>query len=233
MNDKLENITAIGFDADDTLWENESFYQETEHRFQRLLAHCIKPEKLSRVFFAAEMRNLKLYGFGAKSFILSMLETAVRVNPKINAGELNEIFDMGKALIDAPLLPLDGAEETLCALHAKYDLVLVTKGDLLDQARKLEKSGMKKYFSHVEILSDKTRDDYKNLLHKLNVRPENFLMVGNSLKSDILPALKTGCACAYIPFRVTWQHEKMRVPAIRSRRFFKIKSLPEISAILA
>jgi len=201
-------IKVIGFDADDTLWVNEPFYQDVEKEFCRIM-NLYLPEKItSEELFKTEMQNLEIYGYGAKGFILAMIETALRVTEgKITSEEISRILDIGKTLLTMPIQLLDGVENVLQILQPKYKLILVTKGDLLDQERKLRQSGLIGYFHHIEIMSDKHENNYKKLLAHLDIKPEEFLMIGNSVKSDILPVTNIGAKAIHIPFEVTWQHE--------------------------
>ncbi|MBK6347715.1 MAG: HAD family hydrolase [Bacteroidales bacterium] len=201
-------ISTIGFDADDTLWVNEPNYRQTEAGFCRILEPWLPEPEVSKSLFATEMANLELYGYGAKGFILSMIETAIRLsNGTIGNDKLNRIIGLGKELLDKDVVLLDGVKPVLAGLFGRYRLILATKGDLLDQERKLRKSGLEGYFHHIEIMSDKSENNYLKLLAHLEIPPEQFLMVGNSLKSDILPVLKLGGHGVYVPYHTTWQHE--------------------------
>ncbi len=204
----MDKIKVIGFDADDTLWVNEPYFQEVERQFCRIMKPYLPEEETSIELFKVEMQNLEIYGYGAKGFILATIETALRAtNGKITTEEIIRILDTGKSLLTMPIQLLDGVENVLQSLQGKYRLILATKGDLLDQERKLQKSGLIGYFHHIEIMSDKHENNYKKLLAHLDIQPEEFLMVGNSLKSDILPVIKIGAKAIHIPFEVTWQHE--------------------------
>ncbi|MDJ0644618.1 MAG: HAD family hydrolase [Flavobacteriaceae bacterium] len=201
-------IKVIAFDADDTLWVNETYFRDVEHEFARLLSEYETENKLGQELFKVEMNNLHLYGYGIKSFVLSMIESALEVsNYKIEPKVLQQIIALGKEMLEKPIELLPGVEETLKALNKKYKLILVTKGDLLDQERKLEKSDLEKYFNQIEVVSDKQTTNYLNVIHQLNVAPSEFLMVGNSLKSDVLPLLEIGAKAIHIPFHTTWAHE--------------------------
>lgn len=203
-----KEIKTIAFDADDTLWNNEIYYQETEHAFCELLSDYLPKEEVSKVLFATEMRNLERYGFGAKSFLLSLIETGTQITgSNMNNVLMHRILDLGHNLIDKPITLLDGVEDTLKQLHGSYQLVLATKGDLLDQERKLKNSNLGEYFHHVEVMSDKQIKDYDSLIGKLSCSTDQFLMVGNSVKSDIIPVLELGGSALHIPFHVTWAHE--------------------------
>ncbi|WP_136467962.1 HAD family hydrolase [Flagellimonas onchidii] len=202
------NIKVIGFDADDTLWVNETYFRETEERFAELLEGYETKNKIDQELFKVEMQNLETYGYGIKGFVLSMIESALDLsNNKVSQQTISEILDLGKKMISHPVELLNGVEEVLENLKDKYRLIVLTKGDLLDQERKLEKSGISKYFHHVEVLSDKKEENYQNLLDHLEIKVEEFLMIGNSLKSDVLPILNIGANAIHIPFHTTWAHE--------------------------
>ncbi len=204
----MKTIKVIGFDADDTLWVNEPYYQETEKQFCELLSDFLPAKVLSKELFKTEMDNLELYGYGAKGFMLSMIETALRIsNQQLNPELIDEIIRLGKELLEKPIVLLDGVQEVLDKLRKNYKLIVATKGDLLDQERKLSKSGLSNYFHHIEIMSDKKAEDYSKVLAHLDCVPDQFLMIGNSLKSDILPVLELGGHAIHVPFHTTWAHE--------------------------
>lgn len=204
----IMDIQVIAFDADDTLWSNEPFFKQVERRYTDLLKAYGNETEINAELFRTEMENLERYGYGAKGFTLSMIETALRISDRQVAGDtLQEILLLGKSLLDMPIELLPGVEETLRQLSPKYKLVVATKGDLLDQQRKLQRSGLTGYFDHIEIMSDKTEKEYRHLLDALGTSPEHFLMVGNSMKSDIQPVLSLGGYAVHIPFEIMWQHE--------------------------
>jgi putative hydrolase of the HAD superfamily len=204
------NIKVIAFDADDTLFVNEPYFQETEEKFCGLMADYLSHQGLSQELFRVEIQNLSLYGYGIKGYILSMIEAAMKISNKTISIEIIEkIIQYGKELLQKPIELLDGVEQTLEALHGKYKLVVATKGDLLDQRRKLHNSGLGHYFHHIEVMSDKQEKDYHDLLARLEIKPEEFFMIGNSLKSDVLPVLGIGGHAVHIPFHTTWAHEKI------------------------
>ena len=208
MGIDLSQITAIGFDADDTLWVNETYFRKTEEAFGLLLSGYETPNQIDQLLFLKEMENLPKYGYGIKGFVLSMIECALEVSQgKISPGHLNQILQWGKEMIEHPVELLPGVPEVLEKLSKTHRLLVLTKGDLLDQERKLERSGLDPFFHHVEVLSDKQPSNYKRLLDHLEIDPKNFLMVGNSIKSDILPVLQIGAHAIHIPFHTTWQHE--------------------------
>jgi len=233
MNDfNPEIIKVIGFDADDTLWVNEPFYRETEARFCDILSRYMPPAEINARLFRVEVDNLNLYGYGSKAFVLSLIETAVDISEgKVTAGEISRIIELGKAQINTknPLLP--GVPEVLEVLSRRYRLIVVTKGDLLDQERKLKNSGIADYFHHVEIMSDKKTDNYRRLLAHLDVTPDQFLMVGNSLKSDVVPVLTLGGYAIHVPFHVTWQHEELDPHDIPVGHFFTAEKLRGILSV--
>jgi putative hydrolase of the HAD superfamily len=208
MEVDFSNIKTIGFDADDTLWVNETYFRDTEEKFAELLEGYETKNKIDQELFKMEMANLDSYGYGIKGFMLSMIESALDLsNNKVPQETIARILELGKKMITHPVELLDGVEEVLSKLSGKYRLIVLTKGDLLDQERKLERSGLSQYFHHVEVLSDKKESNYKNLLDHLNIDVKEFLMIGNSLKSDVLPILNIGAQAVHVPFHTTWAHE--------------------------
>jgi len=204
------NINVIGFDADDTLWVNETYFREAEEGFTALLENYETKNKIDQELFKTEINNLELYGYGIKSFVLSMIESALDLsNHQVSQTTLSKILDLGKEMIARPVELLDDVEEVLKKLSGNYRLIVLTKGDLLDQERKLERSGLSEYFHHVEVLSDKKEHNYKNLLDHLGVDVNEFLMIGNSLKSDVLPIMNIGAQAVHVPFHTTWAHEEV------------------------
>ncbi len=199
----------ICFDADDTLWVNEPYYRSVEKEFIKLISGYGDEGTIEKDLHDAEIKNLGLYGYGAKGFMLSMIETAAGIaGDDIKQWEIERILSMGRELIERPVVLLDGVRSTLESLYeAGFRLIVATKGDLLDQERKLQNSGLMKYFDHIEIMSAKTRENYKRLVEHLDIQPDDFLMVGNSMRSDILPVLAMGGHCVYIPYYMTWAHE--------------------------
>jgi putative hydrolase of the HAD superfamily len=230
---KTENLKVIGFDADDTLWVNEPYYRETELEFCRLLSDYLPQEAIMKKLFEVEMANLELYGYGTKAFMLSLIETAIAISEgKVSNSTLSEIIRIGKEQIARKNEILPGVEEVLKTLSATYRLVVATKGDLLDQERKLENSGLLGYFHHIEIMSDKTEEHYRRLLHHLDIRADEFLMVGNSLKSDVLPVVNIGARAVYVPFHTTWVYEQNHGGDLNETDYIEIKSLKEILQII-
>jgi putative hydrolase of the HAD superfamily len=204
------NIKVIAFDADDTLWVNETYFRDAEHQFAKLLAKYETENKIDQELFRTEIKNLSYYGYGIKGFILSMIECALDLsNYQINQKTIEAILNIGKEMLEQPIELLDGVEDVLKSLHGKFKLIVATKGDLLDQERKLEKSNLLKYFHHIEVMSDKKEKDYKKLIKHLDIQPSEFLMIGNSLKSDVLPLITIGASAIHVPFHTTWAHEEI------------------------
>lgn len=228
-----DHLQVIGFDADDTLWLNESYYQETGQKFYQLLTPYLSCEEAEKELFKTEMGNMELYGYGAKAYILSIIETALRVTEnRVGANIISEIITLCKELLNKPVVLLDGIADILEQLsHSDYRVIMVTKGDLLDQERKLNKSNIAKYFHHIEIVSDKKESDYIKLLERLSITPEHFLMVGNSLRSDVLPVINIGGYGVHVPHQMTWAHEKTEMEE-RPDRFWKIEHISELREIL-
>ncbi|MEO9660998.1 MAG: HAD family hydrolase [Maribacter dokdonensis] len=210
MEINFDGINVIGFDADDTLWVNETYFRDTEDKFADLLEKYETKNKIDQELFRTEIKNLDLYGYGIKGFVLSMIECALELsNNQVAPKTVSALLDLGKEMITQPVELLEGVEEVLQSLKGKYRLIVLTKGDLLDQERKLERSGLSEYFHHVEVLSDKKEKNYSDLLEHLQIEPDEFLMIGNSLKSDVLPLVNIGARAVHIPFHTTWQHEEV------------------------
>lgn len=233
MEIDYQNIKSIGFDADDTLWVNETFFREAEEEFCRLLSDYETPNKIDQELFKMEIENLELYGYGVKAFMLSMVQSALEIsNYNVPNTTLNKILQIGKDMLNKPVDLLDGVEEVLHELSKKYRLILATKGDLLDQERKLEKSGLTDYFHHIEVLSEKKEANYAKLLKHLNIKPSEFLMVGNSLKSDVLPLVNLGAKAIHVPFHTTWAHEQVSERETNGKDYKTIGSLRELLKFL-
>ncbi|MGV7105041.1 HAD family hydrolase [Flavobacterium sp. U410] len=223
-----EKIKVIAFDADDTLWVNEPYFQEAEKQFCTLLENYLPQHAVSQELFKTEMKNLHLYGYGVKGFVLCMVETASRISNRTVSLELiDKIIAIGQELLLKPIELLSGVSETLDKLKGNYRLIVATKGDLLDQERKLKNSGLEPYFHHIEIMSDKKVSDYQKLLKHLDCKPENFLMLGNSIKSDILPVLELGGYGGHIPYHTTWLHERHE-HQLQHNNFVELKSIDSI-----
>ena len=223
----------IAFDADDTLWENQPYFDEVEEKLCSILSEYGWSGHIREELFRTEMRNMDELGYGAMAFTLSMIETALEVSGnRIPAGKISEIYALGRSLLRIPATPLEGVSETLERLSESgaFRLILITKGNMLDQQRKLDRSGLRGFFSHVEIVSDKDESTYRRLLESLDIKPSQLLMVGNSFKSDIAPVLQIGGYGAYIPFHTTWQHEK--VDEYEHPRLFKLERFSELEDLV-
>jgi putative hydrolase of the HAD superfamily len=225
---------TIAFDADDTLWHNETIFEAVHERYREMLSRYHDAETVNRTLFATEMRNLELYGYGVKGFMLSAIETAIELTDgKIPPAELRTLLALGRDMLAHPVELLDGVADTVASLSARHRLLVITKGDLRDQERKVAKSGLSAHFRHVEIVSDKTESAYATILRRHDIRPDSFVMVGNSLKSDILPVLALGGSGVHIPYHLTWAHEHADTPPDAAGRFFEVKSIRELPAVLA
>jgi len=227
-------IAAIGLDADDTLWHNERLFEERHRDFCRLLSEYHEGEAVEAALYRTEMRNLPLYGYGVKAFTLSCIETAIHLTEgRIAAGEIQRILERCKAMLERPVELLEGVAETVDALARDYRLLLITKGDLRDQERKVAKSGLAHCFERVEVVSDKSAATYERILQRHQIRPEAFLMAGNSIKSDVLPALDLGAHAAHIPYPLCWKHERAAPPPEDHPRFHPLDRLAQLPELLA
>lgn len=202
------DIKVIAFDADDTLWVNEPYFRRTEEKFCNLFSEFLPAHDIERELLKTEIGNLGLYGYGIKGFMLSMVETALKVTDgQMSANAIEKILVLGKELLNEPIELLEGVEQVLQTLQGRYRLVVATKGDLLDQERKLKKSGLAQYFHHIEVMSEKDDASYLKLVKHLDIQPHELLMIGNSLKSDIIPVLNIGGHAIHVPYHITWVHE--------------------------
>ena len=228
----FSTIKVIAFDADDTLWVNEPYFRTAEKAFCELLKEYVPEEECNELLYKFEMQNLPLYGYGIKPFVLSLIEAAITISKKqIPLEIISEIIAIGKEMLQMSVELIDGIEVTLAHLSKKYLLVMATKGDLLDQERKLMKSGLEKYFHHIEVMSDKQPKNYQKLITHLDIPPSQFLMVGNSLKSDVLPVLEIGSYAIHIPFHTTWEHEKVEDEVVHCN-FKELKLASELIDLL-
>lgn len=223
---------TIAFDADDTLWHNEPYFDEAQAKFCELFQDFASKQEILQLILNHQVKNLPLYGFGIKAFTLSMVEAALELtNHKINGNNIEKILAIGKDLLQKPVELLPNVTEVLEQLKGKYKLVVATKGDLKDQHRKLHDSGLGPYFHHIEVMSDKTDLDYTKMLHRLECDPKDFIMIGNSLKSDVLPVLNIGGTGIHIPYHTTWEYEKIDFE-IQHENFKSIANLTELFEIL-
>lgn len=228
----MQHIKVIAFDADDTLWVNEPYFRETEEKFAGLLENFLPHHSVEKALLKNEIKNLPLYGYGIKGFMLSMIETALEVSEKkISLDTIETIIELGQEMINRPIELLDGVETVLQALKGKYKLVVATKGDLLDQERKLMKSGLEHYFHHIEIMSEKAESDYKKLIKHLDIQASEFMMLGNSVKSDVLPVLALGGHGIHVPYHTTWALETAEVD-IDNPRFHQVNTITDILPLL-
>lgn len=225
---------ALGFDADDTLWHNETLFAGAHQKFHALLAAHHDPVAVDRALYATELRNLPLYGYGAKGFTLSAIETAIELTEsRVSAKELRELIALGREILAHPVELLDAVPDVLSTLAAAgHRMVLITKGDLQHQERKIRESGLAAHFVATEVVSEKDDDTYRRVLARHGIPPERFLMVGNSLKSDIAPVLRLGGLAAHVPYHLTWEHEKLDTLPPAPGRFFTLASIRELPALL-
>ncbi|WP_345948233.1 HAD family hydrolase [Mucilaginibacter sp. PAMB04274] len=224
----MMNVKVIAFDADDTLWVNEPYFRRTEEKFCTLFSEFLSPHDIERELLKIEIGNLGLYGYGIKGFMLSMIETALKVTDgRMNADAIEKILNLGKELLNEPIELLEGVEQVLQSLQGRYKLVVATKGDLLDQERKLKKSNLTQYFHHIEVMSEKDDASYQKLVKHLDIQPQELLMVGNSLKSDILPVLNIGGYAIHVPYHITWVHEMVE-SQVEHENFKSVTHIQEI-----
>jgi len=231
---KLENVRVIGFDADDTLWVNEPYFREVEEHLAKILEDYEVGDRVGQELFKTEMRNLSMYGYGVKGFTLSMIECALDVsNHTLPQMVISEIISMGKAMLERPIELLPNVIEVISALKQNYRLIVVTKGDLLDQERKLQRSQIAHHFHHVEIVHEKEEANYEKLLRQQEIDPKEFLMVGNSLKSDVLPVIGIGAQAVHVPYHTTWQHEEAEHPVHQGSSYLTLSSIAELPGCLS
>lgn len=229
----MQHIRVIGLDADDTLWHNEVIFERVHERYRALLAQYHDATTVDRTLLATEMRNLDLYGYGVKGFTLSAIETAIELTEgKISAQEIRGLLEMGREMLDHAVELLDDVADTVAVLARSHRLLLITKGDLRDQQRKLVKSGLSSHFEQIEIVSEKDTATYASILRRHAVSADEFLMVGNSLKSDILPVLEIGASAAHIPYHLLWSLERIDHLPDAPGRFFELKSIRELPPLL-
>jgi putative hydrolase of the HAD superfamily len=228
----INGIKVIGFDADDTLWVNEPYYREAEEQFVQLVASYGINGNIAGALFETEVSNLRLYGYGIKAFMLSLVECAIQLTGgAVSARDINRIIGIGKSMLERPIELLDDVKVVLEKLSPHYKLIVATKGDLLDQEGKMRRSGISDYFHHIEVMSDKKEQQYEQLLKHLDIAPEAFIMIGNSLKSDIIPPLELGAWGVYIPYHTTWAHEEVKKEPV-SPRFFQVEKLNQVLELI-
>lgn len=224
---------VIAFDADDTLWVNEALYNRAQDGFEAILSAYVECPNLHEDLYRREIENIEIFGYGVKSFTLSMIETAIDLTEKKVRGEdIQRIIDLGKDILRAPVTLLEGVEETLQALQGHARLVVITKGDLMDQELKVARSGLAQYFDECEVVSEKDSKTYARLLRKHQVEPDKFLMIGNAPKSDILPVCELGADAIWIPAKVTWAHETADDAEMEASTCRRLNSMSELIAAL-
>ncbi|TMB47332.1 MAG: HAD family hydrolase [Chloroflexi bacterium] len=227
-------IRVVGFDGDDTLWHSESHFEVTQTAFRDLIRRHVPDADADTRLAEMEMKNLSVYGYGVKSFTLSMLETAIELTEgRIPASDLEVILNWGKKMLLEPTELLDGVESTLRELSQSYDLLLITKGDLFDQESKLARSGLGDLFLGVEIVSEKNVDSYRGIFTRRGIDAEQFVMVGNSLRSDVLPVLELGARAVHIPYHVTWHHEHVPEESMPASGWHRLSSISELEPLLS
>ncbi|HCQ14027.1 HAD family hydrolase [Flavobacterium sp.] len=226
------NPKIIAFDADDTLWHNEPYFDEAQAKFCELFADYASKQEILQLILSHQVKNLPLYGFGIKAFTLSMIDAALELtNHQISGQGIQKIIDIGRDLLQKPVELLPEVEDVLQQLKGKYKLVVSTKGDLKDQHRKLHDSGIGHYFHHIEVMSDKKELDYEKMLLRLDIKPEDFIMIGNSLKSDVLPVLNIGGHGYHIAYHTTWEYEKIDFE-IQHENFKSLEKITDVLPIL-
>jgi putative hydrolase of the HAD superfamily len=232
-NYSMSNFDIIAFDADDTLWHNERLYVDAQARFAQLLSRYHKPEWINERLYQTESQNIQHFGYGIKAFALSMIETAVELTEgRLSGQDVQFLINLAKEMISAKVQLLDHVSETIPQLAANYQLMVITKGDLLDQESKITRSGLGNYFQHIEVVSQKTRETYERIMKKYSIAPERFLMIGNSLKSDIWPILELGGNAVYIPYETTWLHEAADSPAEDQARYYSLQHMGQLPALI-
>ena len=215
---------VIGFDADDTLWHNESIFTITQEKFREIL-HSYNTELVNQTLSSTQIKNLKLFGYGIKGFILSMVETSVELtNGEIKGNEIQKIIDFGREMLANPIELLPHVQEVIEDLSRKYRLLLITKGDLFDQETKIARSGLAEYFTGVEIVSEKNTETYEKILSRHEITASRFIMIGNSMRSDIVPIVQIGGQAVHIPYYSTWDHEQKH-PYIDPKNFKQLKHI--------
>ncbi len=218
----------IGFDADDTLWVNEPYYREAENEFIKLVSAYGVEDDIAGALFKIEISNLELYGYGIKAFMLSLVECSISITGgSVTSDTIRQIIEIGKGMLKRPIELLDDVRLVLKRLAPHYRLIVATKGDLLDQEGKMRRSSISSFFHHIEVMSDKKEQHYIQLLHHLDIEPCKFLMIGNSMKSDIIPPLNLGAYAIHVPYHTTWAHEEVEKDP-DSNQFVRVVHLKEV-----
>lgn len=230
----MSKFEILAFDADDTLWHNERFYVEAQNKFAELLSHYHKPEWVNERLFQTENRNIQHFGYGIKAFALSMIETAVELTEGRIAGtDIQTLIDLARKMLNAEVQLLNHVVEIIPLLAENYQLMVITKGDLLDQETKISRSGLGQYFQCIEVVSHKTIASYTKVLNRYSIPPQRFMMIGNSLRSDILPILEMNGSAVHIPYETTWLHESAKMPSNIQAGFYQLEHMGQLPALLA
>jgi putative hydrolase of the HAD superfamily len=225
---------VIAFDADDTLWHNEPIYRGAQSQVLDVLAHYHDRDWIERRMYETEIRNLEHYGYGIKGFTLSMIETAIELTEgRISGAEIGRIIELTREMFKAPVELLDGVEETIATLAASHDLMLITKGDLFEQQAKIARSGLADHFGKIEIVPVKIRETYQSIVTRHEIVPHRFLMVGNSIRSDVLPVIEMGGHAVHIPYETTWEHEIVPEEELAGREFIRLTHIRELPALIS
>jgi putative hydrolase of the HAD superfamily len=233
VENRMVMLDLIAFDADDTLWHNESLYRMGRARFDELLAKYELRGSIDEQLDEVQIRNLRYYGYGVMGFVLSLIEASIKLTDgRITTDDIQGLLDLSKEMIAAEVRLFDGAEKVVAKLSSSFSLMLITKGDLLHQRSKIDQSGLRKYFQHIEIVSDKTRDTYKEILDRHNVEASRFLMIGNSLRSDILPVVELGAWAVHVPYNLTWSYEEIDPAQDVRHRYVEAEHLGRIPELI-
>ena len=223
----------IAFDADDTLWHSERLYAEAQKQFTQMLSNYHDAEWINDRLYQTEIRNIQHFGYGTKAFALSLIETAIELTEgRISSKEIQKIVEWAKIMLNSEVELLPHVSQIIPQLSRQYPMMIITKGDLLDQETKIKKSGLGKYFQHIEIVSQKTLESYEKILKKYSVEPSRFMMIGNSLPSDILPVLKLGGSAVHIPYEITWLHETAQEPPRDHSGYYELENLGQLPSLL-
>jgi putative hydrolase of the HAD superfamily len=226
-------IDLIAFDGDDTLWHGEILFARAQEKFVHMLSAYGEESLISEKLAQVEIGNLASFGYGVKGFTLSMIETAIQLTDgRITGREIQKVIEMAKEMLSSDVRLLDHAEEVVSRLAQSYPLMVVTKGDLLDQESKISRSGLARHFTHIEVVSEKSRDTYASLLAQHRIEADRFLMVGNSLRSDVIPVLDLGGFAVHIPYALTWAHERVDSPPAEHSRFAALEHLGQLPGLI-
>ena len=222
-------VNIIAFDADDTLWHNEGIFYSTHDKFKALLSKYHDEEWIGKQLYETEARNILHFGYGVKGFTLSMIETAIELSEgRISASEIHSLIEIGREMMNAPVELLEGVSDTIETIAQSFELMLITKGDLFHQESKLARSGLGDYFSRIEIVSEKGQNVYERILNKHQLTPQQFVMVGNSLKSDILPVVSLGGIAIHIPYKTEWIHERVHPDDLEGKQYIELKHISKL-----